>query len=115
MQIGDHEQALIFPEQRTAEIGDEGNAGDVQNAVSDNRKNYVFRHGRVKPGHDDIDVSGSNKPTPPKTSPPSRARRRLPPAARPMLRHKLTRDRFPASPAPPMGKHARVPGARSGP
>jgi hypothetical protein len=28
MQVGDHEQALLLPEQRAREIGDEGNVGD---------------------------------------------------------------------------------------
>ena len=29
MQVGDHHQALLFPEQRAGEIGDESDPGDV--------------------------------------------------------------------------------------
>ena len=29
MQVGDHQQALRFPEQRAGQVGDEGHTGDV--------------------------------------------------------------------------------------
>ena len=34
MQVGDHQQALLFPEQRAGEIGDQGDAGDITDECS---------------------------------------------------------------------------------
>ena len=35
MQVGDHQQALLFPEQRAGEIGDQCDSGDDQRRASD--------------------------------------------------------------------------------
>ena len=69
MQIRDHEQALLFPEQGAGEIGDQGHARDIQRRSS-NGIDCSSRHGftkkkdvdaRHKAGHDGVDMSERNR------------------------------------------------------